>query len=150
MSTYDEDSGERPLFGSYPCPPNLLVVQNRELIQFFQKHVSEEDIHRRIRPEPGSERREASKLRKDEWKEWTQSIWEIEPGRFFKYRDSFPRGIPHRLIRMYSFVGDTVLDPFLRSGTTAVAAVTENRYYVGHELDPNRCQQARQRVADIQ
>ncbi len=148
--TYGEGGGERPLFGSYPYPPNLLVVQNHELIQVFQKHVSEEDTHGRIRPEPGSERKEASKLSKDEWQEWTQSIWEIEPVRFSEYHDPFPEEIPRRLIRMYSFVGDTVLDPFLGSGTTAVAAIDEDRQYVGYELDADRCEDARQRITDRQ
>ena len=50
---------------------------------------------------------------------------------------------------MYSFVDDTVLDPFLGSGTTAVAAIEEDRQYVGYEIDEDRCNGARQRLMDI-
>lgn len=148
--TYAEGGGERPLFGSYPYPPNLLIVQNHELIQIFRKHVADDDAHRHSGTQPGSEQKEASKLSADEWKEWTQSIWDIEPVRFSEYQNPFPKEIPRRLIRMYSFVGDTVLDPFLGSGTTAVAAVSEDRRYVGYELDPDRCRQARRRLDEIQ
>ena len=146
--TYGETGGDRPLFGSYPYPPNLLVVQNHEVIQVFRKWKSDEYHSQRTQPANGSERKEASKLSKAEWKEWTQSNWEIEPVRFSEYHDPFPIEIPRRLIRMYSFVGDTVLDPFLGSGTTAVAAVEEDRQYVGYEIDEDRCEGARQRITD--
>jgi DNA modification methylase/transposase-like protein len=146
--TYGDTGGDRPLFGSYPYPPNLLVVQNHEVIQVFRKWESDEYHSQRTQPKAGSKRKEASKLSKDEWKEWTQSVWEIEPVRFSEYHDPFPEEIPRRLIRMYSFVDDTVLDPFIGSGTTAVGALKEQREYVGYELRSNRCETARQRIAE--
>ena len=148
--TYGESSSDRPLFGSYPYPPNLLVVQNHELIQVFRKWESDEYHRQRTRPPEGSERKAASKLSKQNWKEWTQSMWEIKPVRFSECHNPFPEEIPRRLIRMYSFVGDTVLDPFIGSGTTAVSAIREDRQYVGYELRSDRCETARQRIADIQ
>jgi site-specific DNA-methyltransferase (adenine-specific) len=72
----------------------------------------------------------------DEFKEWTNSIWFIPPE---KKKDdhptSFPIELPYRLIKLYTFVGDTILDPFLGSGTTLLACRMLDRNGIGYEID---------------
>ncbi len=78
----------------------------------------------------------------------TLSVWDIRPesARRAKHPAPFPVEIPRRLIEFYTFAGDLVLDPFIGSGTTAVAAVTTGRHYVGYELDQGYLDHAQTRI----
>jgi site-specific DNA-methyltransferase (adenine-specific) len=60
----------------------------------------------------------------------------------------FPIELPERFIRLYTYVGDVVLDPFLGSGSTAVAAVRTGRHYVGYDTDPDYVAIAEARIVD--
>lgn len=104
--------------------------QNHEQILVFKKWVSTEYHKRRELPEPGTPKREESELSKDEWREYAQSLWEIDPVKSGEHPAQFPIEIPSRLIQLYSFQDDTVLDPFSGAGTTALAAVHNDRHYV--------------------
>lgn len=121
----------RPLFGSYPYPPNFKILDSiQEPILVFQKPG------KRYLPERSE--REKSRLSKEEWKEYTYGVWNIPPERQNKGHPAvFPLEIPLRLIKLYSFVGETVLDPFLGSGTTLRACRELERCGIGFEINPD-------------
>jgi DNA modification methylase len=87
-------------------------------------------------------------ISKEEFLEATVSIWNILPesARRVGHPAPFPVELPGRLIELYTFEGDLVLDPFLGSGTTAVAAVESKRHYVGYELDAEYIDIAERRI----
>jgi len=76
-------------------------------------------------------------ITKSQFMEWTKSIWNMnaESARKVGHPAPFPEELPYRLIQLYSFKEDIVLDPFIGSGTTAIAALKSNRKYVGYEVD---------------
>ena len=89
-----------------------------------------------------------SDITKEEFIEWTQGIWNF-PGESRKrvgHPAPFPLELPKRCIKLFSFVGDTVLDPFLGSGTTLVACALLNRRGIGVEIDRGYCELAKNRV----
>ncbi len=85
-------------------------------------------------PKPSKQQREKSKLTRQQRSEWFRGIWKIAPERQEKHAAMFPVEVPRRLIKMYSFYGETVLDPFLGSGTSSLAAELEGRDSVGYEI----------------
>jgi DNA modification methylase len=118
----------KPLFGSYPYPPTPKILDSIfENILIFKKSGK--------RYHPPKEIKEKSKLTKEEWVAYTKGIWFIGPDRNSKHPATFPIEIPLRLIKMYSFIGETVLDPFAGTGTTIVASVMLDRKGVGYELN---------------
>ena len=86
-------------------------------------------------PKVSKEIREKSKLTTKEWNEYFYGHWNFSGERQDKHLAMFPEELPKRLIKMFSFVGDTVLDPFLGSGTTCLAAKNLNRNSVGYEIN---------------
>ena len=97
------------------------------------------------RPEKGE-----SNLSADEFTESTLSVWEILPVSAKKvgHPAPFPVELASRVIKLYSYVDDVVLDPFIGSGTTAIAAKKHGRHYVGFEISPDYCKLAEERIAD--
>ena len=89
-------------------------------------------------------------ISKDDFLDATVSIWDILPesARRIGHPAPFPVELPRRLVELYTFAGDLVLDPFLGSGSTAVAAVQAGRHYVGYEVDPAYVAMAERRIAD--
>jgi len=89
-------------------------------------------------------------ITKEEFLEATVSIWNILPesARRVGHPAPFPVELPRRLIELYTFEGDLILDPFLGSGTTAVAAVETGRHYVGYELDASYIEIAERRIKE--
>ena len=79
--------------------------------------------------------RERSKLTKDEWITYFSQVWNIPGVRQIGHEAMFPNEIPRRLIKMFSFIGDTVLDPFLGSGTTSKIAIELERSSIGIEIN---------------
>lgn len=86
-------------------------------------------------PKPTKEQNEKSKLTKEQRSSWFRGMWEIFPERQKAHVAMFPIEVPQRLIKMYSFHDETVLDPFLGSGTTVKAAHIEGRNSVGYEIN---------------
>lgn len=83
--------------------------------------------------------KEQSKLTQSEWVEFTKQIWDIPaPNKsdlaFGKHSAIMPEAIPYRLIKLFSFVDDIVLDPFAGSGTTLKVAKELNRHFIGYEI----------------
>lgn len=86
----------------------------------------------------------------EEFMEATLSVWEMPPERAsrVKHPAPFPVELPRRFIQLYTYEGELILDPFMGSGSTAVAAVETNRHWIGYEIDPVYCGLTRQRVAE--
>ncbi len=118
-------------FGSYPYPPNIFSTMPYEWIIVFSKKGKRLPVAKEIK--------EKSKLTVKEWQEWAiNSIWEMQPAKAKSvgHPAPFPEELPKRLIKLYSFWGDTVLDPFVGSGTTVRVAESLGRNGVGYDVNP--------------
>lgn len=119
-------------FGSYPYPPNIFSTYPYEWITVFSKEGKRKPVPKEIK--------EKSKLTTEEWQKWAiNSIWEMQPAKakLEEHPAPFPKELPIRLIKLYSFWGDTILDPFAGTGTTLLAAQELGRHSVGFELNPD-------------
>jgi DNA modification methylase len=121
-------SGGAVVMGSFPYPPNGIVELDYEHILLFRKPGKLEPLD--------SEAREASALSRDEWKIYFSGHWYFAGERQSLHEAMFPIELPRRLIRMFSLVGETVLDPFVGSGTTIKAALELGRNAIGYEVQP--------------
>ncbi|MGB9005097.1 MAG: site-specific DNA-methyltransferase [Candidatus Aminicenantales bacterium] len=131
-ASYEVSNGSK--FLGKPYEPNAIIKNDMEFILMQRKPGG----YRK----PSNSQREASKISKDEFARWFQQIWNI-PGASTKHHPApFPMEVATRLIRMFSFMGDTVIDPFCGSGTTMVAAMRTGRNSVGVEIEPEYCRQA--------
>lgn len=123
-------SGGGVFMGSLYHPKDGHVTFEHEYILLFRKPGKW--------PKPSIEEKELSKVTKEQRSEWWRGLWKIAPARQNKGHPAvFPIEIPERLIRMYSFVGETVLDPFAGTSTTGKAALKCGRKYIGFELNDN-------------
>jgi len=122
-------TGGANVMGSYPYPPNGMVEIDYEFILIFKKPGKSSKA--------SSEVKEKSKLTKEEWKEYFYGHWYFGGTRQIEHEAMFPDELPRRCIKMFTFVGDTVLDPFLGSGTTIKAAMELNRLGIGYEINEN-------------
>ncbi len=120
-------TGGANVMGSYPYPPNGMIEIDYEFILIFKKPGKSEKISKEIK--------EKSKLTKEEWKDYFYGHWYFGGARQIEHEAMFPEELPKRLIKMYTFVGDTVLDPFLGSGTTVKVALGLNRNAIGYEIN---------------
>jgi site-specific DNA-methyltransferase (adenine-specific) len=120
-------TGGASLMGSYPTPRNGIVSIDYEHILIFKKLG--------IAKKPTKEIKEASKLTKEEWKTYFNGHWNFAGAKQDGHIAVFPEELPKRLIKMFAFVGDTVLDPFLGSGTTSLAAKNLGRNSIGYEIN---------------
>jgi len=120
------------MFGSYPYPRNFYAQNTIEFITVYVKDgPSENNLPKDIK--------EKSKLTEKEWIEFTKQIWNIPiPGRgdlaFGEHSAIMPEEIVRRCVRLFTYVGDTVLDPFAGSGTTLKVAKELKRNYIGYEI----------------
>lgn len=144
---WQKTNGVRAHFGTYPYPGGILINNMHEFILEFDKpsnpgkskysHLSKKD-------------KEKSKLDKDFWLSLKNSdVWLMKPeksGDNRKHVAPFPRELPKRLIKAYSFVGETILDPFCGSGTTLLAAASEGRNGIGYELSEDFVEYARKQL----
>lgn len=120
-------TGGANVMGSYPYPPNGMVEIDYEFILIFKKPGNS--------PKAPADIKEKSKLTKEEWKTYFYGHWYFGGAKQIEHEAMFPEELPKRLIKMYTFVGDIVLDPFLGSGTTVKVALDLNRNAIGYEIN---------------
>ena len=125
--TTSNTTGGASLMGSYPYPKNGVISIDYEFILIFKKLGAIINPSKTIK--------EQSKMTKAEWMEYFSGHWNFAGVKQDSHLAMFPEELPKRLIKMFSFVGDTVLDPFLGSGTTSLAAQKLNRCSVGYEIN---------------
>jgi len=120
-------TGGANVMGSYPYPPNGMVEIDYEFILIFKKPGKSPKVSKEIK--------ESSRLTKEEWKELFSGHWKFPPAKQIEHEAMFPEELPKRLMKMFSFVGDTAFDPFLGSGTTMKVALSLGRNAIGYEIN---------------
>jgi modification methylase len=132
-------AGVSMAWGSFQSAANPVLRDVHEYILVFSK-----GSFARKKPD-GTE----NTITKEQFMEWTKSVWSMNPesAKKVKHPAPFPVELPYRLIQMYTFPNDIVLDPFMGSGTTAIAALKAGRKYSGYENDPQYHRLAEERIA---
>ncbi|MEK6654281.1 MAG: site-specific DNA-methyltransferase [Thermodesulfobacteriota bacterium] len=131
-ASYEVSNGSK--FLGKPYEPNAIIKNDMEFILMQRKPGG----YRK----PTDAQRDASRIPKEEFNRWFQQIWNITGASTKHHPAPFPLELATRLVRMFSFSGDTVLDPFCGSGTTMVAAFRTGRNSIGIEIDPEYCRMA--------
>lgn len=125
-------------WGTFASPVNPTLRDIHEYILIYSKgKFKRENPHKR-RPT----------ILDSQFLEWTKSVWTFSAERASKigHPAPFPTELPYRLIQLYTFEGDTVLDPFMGSGQTAIAAIMSDRHYVGYEIEKNYADLSEKRI----
>jgi site-specific DNA-methyltransferase (adenine-specific) len=127
-------------WGSWMSASNPILRDIHEYILIFSKTEYKRDS-----------RGKESTISKENFMEWTKSVWTMnaESARRIGHPAPFPEELPHRLIQLYSFKNDIILDPFMGSGTTAIAAIKNDRNYVGYEINSSYIEIATKRINEI-
>lgn len=120
-------TGGATIMGSFPYPRNGIVKIDYEFILLFKKPGKAPAVSKKIK--------ERSAMSKEEWNLYFAGHWNFPGESQSNHLAMFPEELPRRLIKMFSFVGDTVLDPFMGSGTTCLAARNLERHSVGYEVN---------------
>ena len=129
-------------WGSWLSAKNPVLRDIHEYILIFSKEVFSR-VNHGDRP---------TTMTRDEFLEFTKSVWTFgaESARKVGHPAPFPVELPLRCIKLYTFENDVILDPFMGSGTTAVAALMSNRRYVGYDTDREYIKLAERRIKEIQ
>lgn len=124
-------------WGSWMSASNPVLRDTHEYILVFSK----ESFTRRRNGKQNT-------ITKDQFLEWTKSVWTFPAvsAKSIGHPAPFPEELPHRLIQLYSFKGDVILDPFCGSGTTCLAALKNDRYYIGYDIKPEYVKLANARI----
>jgi site-specific DNA-methyltransferase (adenine-specific) len=120
-------TGGATVMGSFPYPRSGIIKLDYEFILIFKKYGESPKVTKKIK--------EQSKLTQEEWSQYFIGHWNFTGEKQDKHLAMFPEELPRRLIKMFSFVDDTVLDPFLGSGTTSLAAKNLDRNSIGYEIN---------------
>lgn len=125
--TTTRTTGGASVMGTFPYPRGGIISIDYEFILIFKKVG--------IAPKVTKDIKDKSKLITTEWSQYFQGHWNFNGERQIDHIAMFPLELPNRLIKMFSFAGDTILDPFLGSGTTMQSAVNLGRNSVGYEIN---------------
>ncbi len=127
-------------WGSWMSASNPVLRDYHEYILVFSKESYSKN--------KSQERRDT--IEHDDFIQWTQSVWTFPAVNAKKigHPAPFPIELPHRLINLYSYEGDVVLDPFIGSGTTALAAIQNNRFYIGYDIKEEYIELAKRRLSN--
>lgn len=120
-------SGGGAIMGSFPYPRNGILKMDYEFILLFKKLGNA--------PKPTPQQKAASEITKEEWSQYFSSHWNFNGVKQLGHIAMFPEELPKRLIKMFSFAGETVFDPFAGSGTTLLAAKHLGRNSIGYEIN---------------
>ena len=120
-------SGGGAVMGSFPYPRNGILKIDYEFILLFKKLGNA--------PKPTKKQKEDSAMTKEEWGQYFASHWNFSGVKQTGHIAMFPEELPKRLIKMFSFAGETVFDPFVGSGTTSLAAKRLGRNSIGYEIN---------------
>ena len=131
-------AGSSTAWGSWLSAANPVLRDVHEYILVFSKDTF-------TRKRNGKE----NSLCKEDFLAWTKSVWTFhaESAKRIGHPAPFPEALPHRLIQLYSFVGDVVLDPFCGSGTTCLSALKAGRHYIGYDIEEEYIQLANDRIS---
>lgn len=132
-------AGVSMAWGSWQSAANPVLRDTHEYILIFSKGTFS-----RKKVEGGEDT-----ITRDQFMEWTKSVWVMNPESAKKvgHPAPFPVELPYRLIQLYTFKGDIVLDPLIGSGSTAIAALKSERKYVGYDIDPEYVKICEERIA---
>lgn len=138
-------AGISTAWGSFQSASNPILRDVHEYILIFSK-----GSYKRERDKNEKELRRDN-ISKDEFIEWTKSIWTMNPesAKRIGHPAPFPEELPNRLIKLFSFSNDIVIDPFMGSGTTAIAAIKNNRNFIGYEINKEYINLANKRILDL-
>ena len=134
-------TGGGAIMGSFPYPRNGILKIDYEFILIFKKQGKA--------PAPSLEQKKLSEMTKEEWNTYFASHWTFGGAKQDGHIAVFPEELPHRLIKMFSFAGETVFDPFMGSGTTALAARNLQRNSIGYEINPDFVDYYKQKVDNV-
>lgn len=135
-ASYEVENGTR--FLGKPYEPNAIIKNDIEFILMQRKPGG----YRK----PTEIQRDKSRIEKKNYDEWFQQFWKITGASTKHHPAPFPVELAYRLVRMFSFYGDTVLDPFCGTGTTMIAAMKCDRNSIGIEIDSEYCRMAAKRL----
>lgn len=138
-------AGISTAWGSFQSASNPILRDVHEYILIFSK-----GNYKRERDKSEKEFRKDN-ISKDEFIEWTKSVWTMNPesAKRIGHPAPFPEELPNRLIKLFSFTNDIVLDPFMGSGTTAIASIKNNRNFVGYEINEEYINLANNRIEKL-
>lgn len=138
-------AGISTAWGSFQSASNPILRDVHEYILIFSK-----GNYKRERDKNEKEFR-YDNISKEEFIEWTKSIWTMNPERAKRigHPAPFPEELPNRLIKLFSFTNDIVIDPFMGSGTTAIAAIKNSRNFVGYEINEEYINLANNRIENL-
>ena len=138
-------AGISTAWGSFQSASNPILRDVHEYILIFSK-----GNYKRERDKEEKELRKDN-ITKEEFIEWTKSVWTMntESAKRIGHPAPFPEELPNRLIKLFSFTNDIVLDPFMGSGTTAIAAIKNNRNFVGYEINKEYINLANNRILNL-
>ena len=131
-ASFEVENGSK--FLGKPYEPNAIIKNDMEFILMQRKPGG----YRK----PTEEQRKLSKIDKKDFGTWFQQIWNITGASTRNHPAPFPLELASRLVRMFSFYGDTILDPFCGTGTTMVASLRYGRNSIGIDIDPEYCRMA--------